>query len=103
MSILEARGGIPRVLRATIDNTTGRKWRLPTNIKYLIVRVSSNPCKLYFTEEDWLADSNYVLIPVAAATTPYGEWQGPVEAENLWFKGSGGSSNIEAVGFQRRA
>jgi hypothetical protein len=85
-----------------VDNTTGQLHALPFTCLYLIIRVTGNPCKLYFTEADYNADANYVLVPVAAATTPHGEWRGPVEAEKVWLKGSGGASAVELVAFQRR-
>jgi hypothetical protein len=65
--------------------------------------VTTFPCKLYFTAADYTDDTNYVLIPVAAAETPYGEFQGPIEASEVWMKGSGGTSAVELVAYQRRA
>lgn len=107
MSVAQTRGGVPHVLRATVDNTDGRKHRLPANCSYLKIRVTTNPCKLYFTEADRTADANYVLVPVPAAETPYGEWEGPVEspaspAPAIWLLGDGGNSVVELVTFQRR-
>ena len=102
MSVLTVRGGVPHVFRATID-TSGREHRLPNWSLYLIIRVATNPCKLYFSQADFDADANYVLVPIAAATTPHGEWQGPVETEEVWLKGVTGSSAVELVTFQRRA
>jgi len=106
MSVLTVRGGIPYVVREAIT-TTGRKVRVPFYMMHLKIRVDTAPCKLYFTEEDFNADVNYVLIPVPSASTPYGEWEGPVETAHgtnvdLWLRGSGGSSDIELVAFQRR-
>lgn len=101
MSLFEGRGGIPHIWRETIT-TTGRKHDFPWTSKYLQIRVSGFPCKVYFSEADFTADQNYVSIPVPAADAPYGEWQGPVEALGLWLKGSGGSSAIELVAYQRR-
>lgn len=102
MSVLTSRGGVPHVFRATVDNTTGRKHSLPAYCNFLKIRVATNPCKLYFTEADFTADTNYVLVPVPAVTTPYGEWDGPVEGGDVWLKGSGGSTDVELVTFQRR-
>jgi hypothetical protein len=102
MSIMESRGGAPHVFRDTIDNSAGRMHQFPFVSKHLQVRAASNPCKLYFTEEDFTADANYVVVPVASTSTPNGEWVGPVEASKIWLKGSGGSSTIELVAFQRR-
>lgn len=107
MSVVQARGGVPYVLRATIDGT-GRKVRLPFYISHLKVRnKGAGIVRLYFTEADFDADVNYVEAPVAAATTPYGEWEGPVETtagehDGLWVKSASGSNAIELVAFQRR-
>lgn len=105
------KGGIPHVVRATITTGVkpagGRKIELPFFICFLKVRVKTNDCKLYFTEADYLADVNYVLVPKVADSTPYGEWSGPVETypgerQYLWMRGDGGSSAVELVAFQRR-
>jgi hypothetical protein len=101
MSVLESRGGAPHVFRDTID-TSGRVHAFPFVSKYLKVRAATNPCKLYFTEADFTADANYVVVPVAGTSTPNGEWEGPVEATRVWVKGSSGNSAIELVAFQRR-
>jgi hypothetical protein len=100
-------GGIPHVVRDTFD-TTGRRVKLPFFTSYMIVRnKGSNVARLYFTEADYTDDVNYVEIPVAAATDPHGEWQGPVETahdkySDVFLRGVGGSADIELVAFQRR-
>lgn len=107
MSVVQTRGGVPYVFRDTID-ATGRKVRLPFHIAYLKVRNKGAAIvKLYFTEVDYTGDVNYVEIPVASATAPYGEWDAPVETaagdhESLWVKSASGSNVIELVAFQRR-
>lgn len=106
MSVVQTRGGIPIVRREAIT-VAGRKVRLPVWIQHLKVRTADYPVKLYFSEEDFDSDINYVLIPVPAAETPYGEWEGPVETAadkytDLWFDAVGGTANIEMVAFQRR-
>jgi hypothetical protein len=108
MSVMTVRGGIPYVLRDAAVSAAGRKVRLPFLIHSLIIRnVGAVAAKLYFTEADFNADTNYVTIPVASATYPYGEWAGPVETangdhEDLWLKGDAGVASIELVAFQRR-
>jgi hypothetical protein len=100
-------GGIPHVRRATVD-TTGAEVSLPSWIGYLIVRnKGANVAKLYFTQTDYTAGTNYVTIPVAAATDPHGEWAGPVHTDadkygNLYLQGVGGNATVEIVAFQRR-
>lgn len=105
MSVAQVRGGIPRVRRLTVL-TSGQEVTLPFFTSYLILRVPStagNPCRLFFTEADFNDDENYVEVAVAAAEYTAGEWQGPVEADNVWVKGGGGTSTgVELVVFQRR-
>ena len=101
MSLFEGRGGIPHIWRETID-TGGRHHAFPFTSKYLQIRVATNPCKVFFTAEDMAADTGYVLVPVASTSTPYGEWQGPVEAQGVYLKGSSGNSVVELVAYQRR-
>lgn len=102
MTLVQTRGGIPRVVRATID-TTGRKVKLPFFTGYVVARnKGANVIRMYFLEQDFDDDANYVELPVAAATAPHGEWVGPAEADDLWFRGVVGSSDLELTVFQRR-
>jgi len=107
MSLMTMRGGIPRVWRGAIDST-GRKRQFSFYCNYLQVRLpgspSNEPCKMYFTEDDFDNDENYVTIQLSSSDTPYGEFQGPVEISEAWFRcaTSGGTSNIELVIYQRR-
>lgn len=101
MSVLEGRGGIPHVFREAIA-TTGRMHQFPFVAKHVKIRAATNVCRMYFTEADFTADANYVVVPVASASTPYGEWEGPVEASQIWLRGVSGSSDVELVAFQRR-
>lgn len=101
MSVLETRGGVPHVWRASVT-TTGQKHILPSVCKALVIRAATNPCRLFFTQADFDANENYVVVPIAAAATPHGEWTGPVEANAVWLKGDGGTSSVELVTFQRR-
>ena len=107
MSVVQTRGGIPYVLREVIA-TTGRKVRLPFHISHLKIRnKGANIVRLYFTEPDFTGDLNYVEVPVASATYPYGEWEGPVETaigdhDSLWLKAITAGVAIELVAFQRR-
>ena len=108
MSVVQTRGGVPYVLRDTIDGT-GRKVKFPFYISHLKVRNkgSGGTVRIYFTQADYTADANYVEAPIASAITPYGEWEGPVEStagdhESIWVKSAAGSNAIELVAFQRR-
>ena len=102
MSLAESRGGWPHIFRESIT-TTGRKHQFPFICKHLTMRAVTYPCRVYFTEADFTANVNYILVPVAAAETPHGQWSGPVEAHTVWLKGLGGTAVLELVAFQRRA
>ena len=100
MTVLEGRGGFPHVFRDTIA-TSGRKHSFPFMSKYLQIRVATNACKMYFTEADYTADTNYILVAVPTAAEPHG-WQGPVEANTVWLKAITAGSAVELVAYQRR-
>jgi len=108
MSIATVRGGVPYVIRDTID-TVGRALALPCDSLALIARnKGAAVIRLYFTAADWAADVRYVELPVASALQPYGEWAGPVETvagsdhSDLWVKAITSSSALELTVFQRR-
>lgn len=107
MSVLQIRGGFPHVFREDIT-TTGQPHRPKKQINYLQVYTLTNPVKVYFTQDDFDNDQNYVLVPVPALEDMPG-WEGPVELADyqnggptIWFKGSGGTASITAVFYQRR-
>lgn len=108
MSIMTVRGGIPWVLRDAAVPIAGRIVNLPFLIQYLTIRnKGAVVARLYFTKADLDAGINYVDIPVASATYPYGEWSGPVETamgdhSDLWIAGVGAVASLELVAFQRR-
>ena len=111
MSVLTVRGGVPVVRRETIT-TTGQKLTLPFYTLFLVARnKGANVCRLYFTEDDFDANENFVELDVAAAATPHGEWAGPVETvadnttgrDNIYLRAVGGSTDVEVVAFQRRS
>ena len=104
MSVLQTRGGIPHVFRVSVDQASGRKHRLPAFSNFLIIRVLSAPCRLYFTQETFDSGTDFVLVPLPSASTPHGEWVGPVEASDIFLRSDSGAtaSDVELVTFQRR-
>ncbi len=105
--VATVRGGIPVVRRVDVP-VGGQKLRLPFYLMYLKVRnTSGNPGRIYFTEEDFNNDANYIEVPVAGPSYPNGQWEGPVETSegpraDLWLRGVTGTSSLEIVLFQRR-
>ena len=101
MSVLAVRGGLPQVFLLSAT-TVGFNWPFKWITNYLVMRAATFPCKVFFTEADFDADTNYLTVPVAAAATPHGEWRGPAEVQGIWVKGVGGTSVLEVTAFQRR-
>ena len=109
MSVVTVRGGVPIAQQLTIT-TTGRPILLKFSTLWIKLRnQGSNVGRLYFTQDDFDGDKNFVVIPVAAAATPHGEWEGPVETtqsdtgrQHLYLRGVGGDADVELVTFQRR-
>lgn len=108
---MTVKGGVPIVKRVTTD-ATGMEVRFPFFANYLKVRNRGAAIvRLYFTDLDFAADANYVELPVAAATHPHGEWDGPVETVlttdgpqrvSVWLRAASGNPVVEVVAFQRR-
>lgn len=103
----EVRGGYPHVFRETIDTTGrahvfGRANNTRFISKFIQFRVSGNPLRVYFTEADYTADENYILVPVSPPNTSNVGWEGPLEVNQVWLKAVGGDSALELVAYQRR-
>jgi len=107
MSVLQTRGGFPHVFNATVG-TAGRVHRPKKQTIALQVMAATNPVRVFFTEDDFDNDKNYIEVPVAALQD-IAMWEGPVELGEdaqgpvIWFKGVGGNSVVTAVFYQRRA
>jgi hypothetical protein len=107
MSAVQLRGGVPYVERTSVP-TAGRYYIAPFATFWMKFRnKGANIVRLYFTEENFTDDVNYVELPVASATYPYGEWEGPVEVDTfiehkVWMKAMTAAVDVEWVAFQRR-
>ena len=95
MSLLETRGGFPRVRTVTAP-TTGYRHSLGQYCKYIQLYPITNPALVYFTEKDYNDGVNALTVAVD------GSWEGPADIKELWFKGSGGNSVVTVVAFLRR-
>ena len=96
MTIVESRGGVPYILRETFD-LIGRKIRLGVIPKWFCIRVKEFPCKIYFSEDDYNDDVNYIGVNPPSEETPNGEYIGSHDDKDLWIKGFNGSSEVELV------
>jgi hypothetical protein len=96
MTIVESKGGVPYILRETFD-LVGRKIRLGVTPKWFCVRVKEFPCKIYFSEDDYNDDVNYVGVNPPSEEAPNGEYIGSHDYKDLWIKGFNGSSEVELV------
>lgn len=106
MGLVQSRGGFPQVWQGTVG-TTGAFTRPKGQTSHIQVMAVTNPVRVYFREDDFNADVNFILVPVAAATHPWG-WEGPAElgalpVHKIWFRGVGGNSDVTAVFYLRKA
>ena len=102
MTVMQGRGGFPRVRNLSVLHTAGRYEPFRFISSYIQIKAVTNACKVYFTEADYDADVNYVTVSVGAADPPYEKWEGPVEANGIWLLGITGTSAVELVAYQRR-
>lgn len=101
MSVMTVRGGFPHPKRISVLHTAVRPLRYKAPCNYLQVKVVTNNCRLYFTEDDATNDENYILVIPASAEEPHG-FEGPVEGIEIWLKAETGTSAVELVSYQRR-
>ncbi len=103
MSVLTLRGGVPRIRREAIvdgpytvglDDTVTEGGVYGFNTNYLQVRAETGPVRLFFTEESFTANDNYIEIPAGET------WGGPAETCKIWLRGPG---DVSIVAYQRRA
>jgi hypothetical protein len=96
MSLVQTRGGWPHVFRAEIP-TTGRLHDPKKWTSYLQVYAATNDVHLYFSQEDFDNDENYIVVEADES------WEGPAEVRGVWFKAQTAAANVVAIFYQRRA
>lgn len=101
MSAATIRGGVPRVLAHTVDNGDPTEIAFPFFTNYLQVYTTGEAVKVYFTEEDAADGANFLTVPIAAATHPWG-WEGPAELGRVWLQSASGTDAVVTmVAYQR--
>ncbi len=101
MGGVQVQGGIPRTVTvATGTAVVTNEFPFITNWVKLR-NLGSVAVKAYFTEDDSTNDENFITIPVAAAATPHGEWEGPIALQTIYFK-SASTGSVEVTATQRR-
>lgn len=102
MGGVQGKGGIPRTARLAAT-TTAAKYTFPFISTWVKLRnLGADPVRVFWLAEDATGAVNYVTVPVAAAATPNGEWEGPVEMDALWFAAAASTSTLEVTVTQRR-
>ncbi len=103
MSVLQTRGGVPAIIKASVDST-GRFYRFPFTTSFVIFRVDGEDLRLFVSQKDFDDDVNYFTIAHQCADVPYGEFRAPIEAQGLWLKSASATiSAVDLMVFQRRA
>lgn len=103
MSVLQTRGGVPYLIKAAVT-TTGRYYRFPFVSSYVIMRVTAQNLRIFFSQADFdeVAGTRYFTVEKEGANFPYGEFRGPIEAQGLWLKGAADTALVDLLVFQRR-
>jgi hypothetical protein len=64
-----------------------------------MIKTANRAIKIYFTEDDYTNDVNYVSIPVSSLY-----WEAPAEINEVWLvaDAAAGAASVELIAFQRR-
>lgn len=95
------RGGVPVVFNVTLAANEVRMHSVDASAGtvHLWVRVSSHAARIYFSEEDQLANVNYVIVDPAVNA---GIFSVPADIKKIWFMGVATSAIIEMVALKAR-
>lgn len=63
-----------------------------------IQNLGANVLRVYFTADDYTADTNYVQIPAVATATP-GFWEGPALLAGIWVRSVTGATTAGVTVF----
>lgn len=103
MSVLQTRGGVPALIKADVT-VTGRFFRFPFTSSHVLVRVTGEDLRIFFSQADFdeVAGTNYFTVKKEGANNPNGEFAAPIEAQGLWLRAAANTSSIDMLVFQRR-
>lgn len=103
MSVLQTRGGVPYLIKASVS-TTGRYYRFPFETSFVLMRVTTQDLRIFFSQADFDAagGTNYFTVKKEGTENPNGEFAAPMEAKGLWLKAAANSALVEMLVFQRR-
>ena len=103
MSVLQTRGGVPALIKASVT-TTGRFYRFPFTTSFVLLRVTGEDLRIFFTEADFnkAGGTAYFTVKKEAADQPHGEFAAPIECQGLWLKAAANTASVDILAFQRR-
>lgn len=103
MSVLQTRGGVPHLIKAEVT-TTGRLYRFPFTSSFVLVRVTGEDLRIFFSQADFdeALGTNFFTVKKEGANNPNGEFAAPIEAQGLWMKAAANTASVELLVFQRR-
>lgn len=84
-------GGKPAVFRDAAVTTSGRKHLLRAASLELRITTTGFPVRIFFLEDDFNANENYIEIPVGEV------FQMALQVREVWMKGVGGNASVEMV------
>lgn len=103
MSVLQTRGGVPALIKASVT-TAGRFYRFPFTTSAVLMRVTAEDLRIFFSQEDFdeVLGTSYFVVKKESASTPYGEFVAPMECQGLWLKAAANTAVVDILAFQRR-
>ena len=98
---LQARGGIPRILNfnvGTAPTALEARRQFASLTSHIVVRASTNPVRVYFSEEDFTDNVNYWEV----ATGEANKLDLPIEERCAWFRAITGASDVDLLTLHRK-
>jgi hypothetical protein len=92
--MLQYRGGIPRIQNFAID-TTGSFVQFAALSMSVRIKTSST-IRIYADDTDFALDQNFYEIPATEI------FEMPLEDKGLWFRGVGGTANVQCIVLHRK-
>jgi len=103
MSVLQTRGGVPALINAAVT-TTGRFYKFPFVTSFVLMRVTGEDLRIFFSQADFNAvgGTKYFTVKKEGANNPNGEFAAPMECQGLWLKAAANTATVDILAFQRR-
>lgn len=73
----------------------GKPFTFPSPTSRLVIGADTNTLRVYFTQLDFDLDRNFFTVNAGT------DREIPLQARELWFKGQGGTSDVDLIGVSK--